>query len=806
MASIGTQSPFDGYESNHYFATDHELSDSEYDSNTESDSESDAGTAAPVRTVAPAPSESLMLSAPQNSLATGYESNHFFSDAAAGESSGEESGSESGCESDASALTINSENCLSDDSGGSEESALSDGFIVSDEYLSDGESSGYNPSSVSLSGSESEYESDTGSTHSSVSSPGAARRSRHSGKNRLQKTVSRLSRRHLREESESKLDQQAAEPTKKSGVELLGKIELFQNLTEHAQSTESLPIIGRASEARKLIRILSQPRVRNFPLLTGPHGIGKNAVLKKLIEEINANRVPSFLKGRQVIMLDSISLFAKQISGDGSDIGLRIKNFILRKLKRVERPLLFIKDIDKLYQYELVPEYLESILQAKIPCVASVATSNLEEDLSGEAKRSIKRLFHPFKVKECSAQEAARITEQYLKEHPLSNEMTVTQDAINTAVKLSITHIKESPLPRKAIRLIQRAEKETLLKEQREGSSSAPTVLNRVDIATIIAERTGIDREQLALSNMENLQKIRERFSQSIIGQDHAIDTVFSAIQRYKMGFSDPNKPWGVFLFVGPTGVGKTEFAKQIATELLSDQRAMIRLDMSEYAESHTISRLIGAPPGYEGHESGGQLTKALRKRPHTVVLLDEIEKGHPDILRTFLQVFDDGRLTDGQGNTVDCTQAIFLMTSNLGSKEMMAMNRRKGVGMDKVLKCVEPLIIEHLTPELYGRVMAVVPFRSLPKKEFPQIVNVHLSKIQERVHTQKQLKLSWSDEVNGYFSRRKYDTSLGVRAMCRQIGSEVSAALTQATLTKRIPVEGGEATLSIVQKKLVVN
>lgn len=596
-----------------------------------------------------------------------------------------------------------------------------------------------------------------------------------------------------------------------TGRDVLGKIHIFTDLTEKLKrvpSATSSEVIGRDLEVREVIRILAHPGKANFPLLVGSQGVGKSAIVEKLVQLINKGEVPPNLQNRNLIVLDGTKLVATQMGGGNfGGLGDDLRSFIERDLKRVENPILFIKDIDKLCGIENVPEYLGSALAGRVPCIASISGSEVYDAVEKSGKRFLNQLFSTVEVAECSEAEAVEIIKQKIALNTAPNKMEITAEAIQFAVKLSMIHIKEQNLPKKALNLLHQATQEVLLSKLESDSEASATpakkgrgrkrrrapakppasVVDTDSVAKVMSQKTGIPADHLIFSEAEFLDTMKDRLLSNIVGQDEAVDTVFKAVERYTMGFSDPNKPWGVFLFAGPTGVGKTELGKLIAKELFHDRSGIIRLDMSEYVESHSISKLIGAPPGYEGHESGGQLCKALQRKPHSVVLLDEIEKAHPDVMRTFLQVFDDGRLTDGQGRTIDCTHALFIMTSNLGAREMMGLSKNGNISVQDIKSCVEPLIIEHLSPELYNRLSAVVPFRCLNKSEYPKVIRVHLNRIMDRVKEGNSIELAWSEDVVNYFSRKNYDPKLGVRALCRVIDQEVTSTLSEAAKSGQI-------------------
>jgi ATP-dependent Clp protease ATP-binding subunit ClpB len=330
-------------------------------------------------------------------------------------------------------------------------------------------------------------------------------------------------------------------------------------------------------------------------------------------------------------------------------------------------------------------------------------------------------------------------------------------------------------------------EAEKLLKEK-----SNRLLQEEVDenlIAHIVSKWTGIPVQRMVEGEAEKLLQLEHELGKRVIGQEMAIRAVSEAIRRSRAGLSDPGRPVGAFLFLGPTGVGKTELAKALAEQLFDQEEAMIRLDMSEYMEKHSVSKLIGSPPGYVGYEEGGQLTEALRRRPYAVVLLDEIEKAHPDVFNMLLQIFDDGRLTDSKGRTISCKHALFIMTSNLGSERLLErMERhRDALTKDEILAVLEPVLREHFRPEFLNRLDDILPFLPLRASDMHHIVNIQLGHLQRRL-ADKQVSLQWDDAVCNYLAKQGYDPFFGARPLKRLIQTEVTNMLSQALLASAIP------------------
>lgn len=305
-------------------------------------------------------------------------------------------------------------------------------------------------------------------------------------------------------------------------------------------------------------------------------------------------------------------------------------------------------------------------------------------------------------------------------------------------------------------------------------------------IAQIVSKWTGIPVQKMLEGEAEKLMNLEKVLSESVVGQPFAVQAVSEAIRRSRAGLSDPNRPMGVFLFVGPTGVGKTELAKALARQLFNQEDAMIRLDMSEYMEKHTVSKLIGSPPGYVGYDEGGQLTEAIRRRPYSVVLLDEIEKANPDVFNILLQIFDDGRLTDSKGRTVNCKNALFIMTSNLGSAELLDMLRSKVGTKEEILKTIEPILQRHFRPEFLNRLDDILPFLPLQEKDMEAIATIQLNHVKNRL-SDRQISLKWSPKVLAHLAEEGYDPLFGARPLKRLIQNEVVNLLSAAILQGKI-------------------
>ncbi|MFQ5729148.1 MAG: AAA family ATPase, partial [Waddliaceae bacterium] len=348
-------------------------------------------------------------------------------------------------------------------------------------------------------------------------------------------------------------------------------------------------------------------------------------------------------------------------------------------------------------------------------------------------------------------------------------------------VRLAGKYVHTRPFPFKAINLIQESANRVLLQRLSIPGEVGEIQITPADIVQVVSTKTKIPPEDLMEDSLFNERRFVERLREQIVGQDVAIETVCQRVAGYKMGLLDPNKPWGVFLFVGPTGVGKTELAKNLAKLLFNDEKSLICIDGSEYKESHTLSNLIGSPLGYEGHDTGGLLTEPLLKNPHQIVLLDEFEKFHEDVRRLFLQVFDRGTLTDRRGKSVDCTHALFIMTSNIGSDKLFELCQHGELNVDEVGQVLKPILVESLSAELCNRFTGVVPFQPLKKEHLPDVVVVQLNRIKERLASQAHINLVWTPELVRHFVEMDVDLSFGMRDFCRHVDSEVVRVLKNA-------------------------
>lgn len=384
-----------------------------------------------------------------------------------------------------------------------------------------------------------------------------------------------------------------------------------------------------------------------------------------------------------------------------------------------------------------------------------------------EKDKALARRFQPVLVGEPSVEETIEILKGIRKEFEKHHGVTITDEALVAAAKLGARYITDRFLPDKAIDLIDEAAAAKRLSEDQK-------LVDENDIAKVVEQWTGIPVSRMMESEREKLVNLEQLLHRRVIDQEDAVSTIARTIRKARAGLKDPKRPSGVFLFLGPTGVGKTELAKALAEVLFGTEDALIRIDMSEYTEKHSVSRLIGAPPGYVGYEEGGQLTEAVRRRPYSVILLDEIEKAHPEVFNVLLQVFDDGRLTDGKGNTVDFRNTIIIMTSNIASQQILDALEE---GITNLTGLIEDEMRRHFKPEFINRIDAAIIFKPLNLEHMKKIVELQLKRLEERIKEQKR-NIVFTEAAKEYLANRGYLPAMGARPLRRIIENEVESIL----------------------------
>jgi len=614
-----------------------------------------------------------------------------------------------------------------------------------------------------------------------------------------------------------------------------------RDLTKLAQEGKLDPVIGRADEVQRVVQILSR-RTKNNPVLIGEPGIGKTAIVEGLATRIVKDNVPETLKGKRVLSLDLPAMVAgTKYRGEFED---RIKKVIDEVTGASGSVILFIDELHTVVgagaggeggTMDAANILKPALARGELQTVGATTLNEYKKHI--EKDGALERRFQPVLVKEPSVPDAIQILRGLKDRYEAHHKVTITDEAIVAAVTLSDKYLRDRYLPDKAIDLmdeaaakvrlaamdlpdeivsnkdkikqlkqelssvqraknvdkakkikqqISRLEKQTDKSEEewrKKSATSHPEVTVR-HIESILASWTGIPVEAMSQSEKQKLLNLEASLHERVIAQDEAVAAISEAIRRNRAGLKDPRRPQGSFLFLGPTGVGKTELTKALAEVLFGSKDALIRLDMSEYMEKHTVSRMIGSPPGYVGHEEGGQLTEAIRRRPYSVVLLDEIEKAHPDVFNILLQVFEDGRLTDGKGRTVDFKNTLIIMTSNVGSSmiQQAAAKSPSAADWSALKELLMDKLKETFRPEFLNRIDEVIVFHPLSKEHVQKIADLMLSEVVELVRKQG-LTLQISDEVRNRLAQDGYDPQFGARPLRREIQRRLENKLSTVLL-----------------------
>jgi ATP-dependent Clp protease ATP-binding subunit ClpC len=596
-----------------------------------------------------------------------------------------------------------------------------------------------------------------------------------------------------------------------------------RDITALARQEKLDPVIGRENEIKRLVQVLSR-RTKNNPVLIGDAGVGKTAIVEGLAQQIVDKNVPEILKDKRILSLDMGALVAgSKYRGEFED---RLKAVMDEIRKAKGEIILFIDEMHTIVGAGAAEGSIDAsnmlkpaLARGELQCIGATTLNEYRKHIEKDA--ALERRFAPVFVGEPSIEDTIRILMGLKKRYESHHGIIIDESAIEAAAKLSDRYITERYLPDKAIDLVDEAcararieiysmpeelkkmEKriENLNKEGKEAVDlrdyeRAAELRDKVeslqktfkeekskwmkqrgiddkvtedDIAHIVSSWTGIPVSRMVESEMDKLLKMEDRIHERMVDQDDAVVAVSDAIRRSRAGLKDPNRPIGSFIFLGPTGVGKTELAKSLAEFLFDTEEAMVRIDMSEYQEKHTVSRLIGAPPGYVGYEEGGQLTEAVRRRPYRVLLLDEFEKAHPDIFNILLQLLDDGRLTDGQGRTVDFKNTIIIMTSNIGS-EIITESLKKGeLNYERTKKDVFQILQRSVKPEFLNRVDEIIVFKPLGFEEIKGIVERELEKVKKNVK-EFGLEIEFTEPVKDFLAHEGFDPMYGARPLKRAI------------------------------------
>ena len=616
-----------------------------------------------------------------------------------------------------------------------------------------------------------------------------------------------------------------------------------RNLTQNAKDKALDPVIGRMRETERVMQVLSR-RTKNNPVLIGEPGVGKTAIVEGLAQKIVAGEVPDTLRGKQLYTLDLGALVAgSRYRGDFEE---RLKK-VLKEIKTRGDIILFIDELHTLVGAGAAEGAIDaaSILKPMLARgeLQTIGATTLEEYRKYlEKDAALERRFQPIRVEEPTLSHTIEILKGLRDRYESHHRVTITDQALVAAANLADRYIADRHLPDKAIDLIDEAgsrlrikrmetppdyteienniaeivekkkqavenqdfelagslrdeEKELLdrrteLMEQIK--SEGVDLFDEVDeeaIAEVLSIWTGIPVYKLTEEETQKLLKMEDELHKRVIGQQDAIKAVSQAIRRTRAGLKDPKRPGGSFIFLGPSGVGKTELAKTLAEFLFGDEDALISLDMSEYMEKHTVSRLVGSPPGYVGYEEGGQLTEAVRRRPFSVVLFDEVEKAHPDVFNTLLQILEEGRLTDAQGRSVDFRNTVLIMTSNLGTADLRRANvgftkADEAVSYERMKETVNDALKAHFRPEFLNRVDDTIVFHELSMAEVTEIVDLMITRTSEQLKAQG-LGLELTDSAKNWLASKGYDPTLGARPLRRAIQRHVEDALSERILYK---------------------
>ena len=627
-----------------------------------------------------------------------------------------------------------------------------------------------------------------------------------------------------------------------------------RNLTAEAAEGKLDPVIGRSKEIERVMVVLSR-RTKNNPVLIGEPGVGKTAVVEGLAQKINAGDVPETLKGKQVYSLDLGSMVAgSRYRGDFEE---RLKK-VLKEIKTRGDIVLFIDEIHTIVGAGSADGALGAsdmlkpmLARGELQTIGATTTDEYRKYIEKDA--ALERRFQPIQVHEPTIAETIEILKGLRSRYENHHKVTITDGALQSAAELSARYIQDRNLPDKAIDLIDEAgarlrikrltappelkeldqkiaklagEKDEAIKGQdfekaaelrdsqekleaerkskeaswREGGSDVKMVVDEDVIAEVISNTTGIPVFKLTQAESKKLMNMESELHKRIIGQDEAVSALSRSIRRARVGLKDPKRPAGSFIFAGPTGVGKTELAKTLAEFLFDDEDALIRVDMSEFSEKYAASRLFGAPPGYVGYEEGGELTEKVRRKPFSVVLFDEIEKAHPDIFNTLLQVLDDGHLTDGQGRKVDFKNTIIILTTNLGTRDIAkAANTGFNLGSNnessyqRMKDQVSSELKQQFRPEFLNRLDDIIVFRQLTEPEVRQIVDLDVKQLNDRLFgrrwplnarlVDRHMSLELTDAAKDLLAQKGFDPLLGARPLRRVIQRDIEDAISEKIL-----------------------
>ncbi|MBQ8749839.1 MAG: ATP-dependent Clp protease ATP-binding subunit [Clostridia bacterium] len=575
------------------------------------------------------------------------------------------------------------------------------------------------------------------------------------------------------------------------------------DLTERARQGKIDEIIGRDNEIERAIEILCR-KTKNNPILIGDAGVGKSAIAEGLALKVVKGEVPEMLKGKKIFSLELGSLMAgTKYRGSMEE---KLKNAI-EAITQDKSIIVFIDEIHTLVQAsgekgEISPADMLKPYLARGDMQTIGATTIDEYRKFIEKDKALERRFQPIMVEQPSIEDSIKILQGIRLAYENYHRVTITDEAISSAVNLSDRYITDRNLPDKAIDLIDEASSRARVK----ASENDRPEIREEDVAEVVAKWTGIPVNKIGETDIERLNHLEEILHKRVIGQNEAVQEVCKALRRSRIGIADSKRPIGSFLFLGQTGVGKTELCKALAEAMFDSEKSLIRIDMSEYMESHSVAKLIGAPPGYVGHDEGGQLTEQVRRKPYSVVLFDEIEKAHPDVLNMFLQLLDDGRLTDSKGRLVNFKNCIIIATSNIGAnkinkpidlgfKDNKELSETEAETYERDKQIMLDEMRRYLKPELINRFDNIVVFHKLNKMEMAQIATIIINNLNKRLKAQN-LMLRLDDKALQIIVEKGSDANYGARPLKRFIQREIEDRLADELLNGRF-VGGGEILVS---------
>ena len=627
------------------------------------------------------------------------------------------------------------------------------------------------------------------------------------------------------------------------------------DLTKAAEENRLDPVVGRAKEVERLVQILSR-RKKNNPVLIGEPGVGKSAIVEGLAIKIAQKQVSRVLYGKRVISIDMGAIVAgTKYRGQFEE---RMKS-IINELSHNKNIIIFIDEIHNIVgagnsgALDASNMLKPALARGEIQCIGATTLDEYRETI--EKDGALERRFQKILVEPTSVEESIEILNNIKDKYESHHNVNYTPEAIEACVKLSDRYINDRCLPDKAIDALDEAgsrvhiakirvperiedieaqmqsikvekmkavdsqnfelaasfrDKESELakildseqqKWDKELSKKRDTV-DESNIEEVIAMMSGIPVTRIAEAEGQRLRKMKDALKGKVIGQDEAVEKVVKAIQRNRIGLKDPNRPVGTFIFLGPTGVGKTQLAKILAEYMFDSKDSLIRIDMSEYMEKYSVSRLIGSAPGYIGYEEGGQLTEKVRRKPYSIVLLDEIEKAHPDVYNIFLQVFDDGRLTDGSGRTIDFKNTIIIMTSNIGARDIQNYGHGLGFGSgdgntDENNKAiVDKALKKTFSPEFLNRIDDIITFNSLSRDDIHKIIDIELEGLYKRI-AERKYNLTLTDKAKDFLTDKGYDPKFGARPLKRAIQKYLEDELAELLLDTEVK-EGDEIKVDV--------